>query len=1650
MSLTLSNMSSKNNVNVNVVDNDSSSSSTKFPQFPSSREREEFDNWKFKVDSFLTARSLLSVIEHPIALLPDEKDKPFSHVEGQKYIGVSTVPTTRAKIIAKSNKVYDYLVQSLHPKQIELVRNVYVGNAYVVMSRLKSAYGHIISSTSQATLMTKLTNNRKSSSETMTDYLARTDRIFTDLQHQDQHDMSTSMKKHFIMFGLSNDTKWQHITTLIRQIDVGGKWTLDQLKQYLIDEENRITASSTSSTSSTTSSKPQHVEVHDNDITIHTDDTTKAYVSHNSSRGSFRGRSRGRPFSRGRGGHFQPSSSSSFSPSSNYTFRSRGRGFRGRCNRTHHQSSDSSNVCFTCGKPGHRSSECFHNPHANVQCFTCGKMGHLSTSCYRNQSRKRQHDNDDNSNRFAATSSSSDDSLITNSRNKKKRSAFVVISNTSSAFHSFSSSHSSDWILDGGATDHYVSDINMMTNIRTLTTPRTIITANSTSSSNTIGTVIIDISPDHQLTLHDVLYLPDFHVNLISVRKITMSGAEVIYKRNAAYIMVDGEIDITFPLHNDMYMMTATSSLSVSSSSSSSTSSDTSSLTTPLISSSLTSSLESDCRDARRTSCGEPIRAFGIRGRKQHRYMINNQNDHVSSTAHSLSSSTSSTQPVITSSSNNITSQLTEKIRLLHLRHGHVNHRRLIKMIKKNSVIIDNMKIRIINERDILRKLDSMPCEGCLRGKMTRSPMTGTIDYHVTGIMQMWVFDTMTFKLPTVGGCYYITLTIDVYSSEIYIGLHKTKDEIADHIIKLIKRMQLQTGIILVRFHSDNGTEVKNAKLRAFFESQGTIHTFSSPYTPQHNSIVERKNQTVINMMLSIMYHARAYLRLYGEAAVFIIFILNRTTNTRTELITPIEQRTHRKPNLSNLHVWGCDVDYHTQKQKRESKLSWKSKPGIFVGYDEHNDRYYRIFDVDREGIVTTHEVVFHDDRFTEMKRLREIIKQKNDEEDHDDDITAMMPNMNKNDYLSDEYLDNPELMASMFGDDARTKNNEEEEERHDEEEENTRVSECLRNSDDDRRVIDEEDNEEDNDAMNEDEEEDDAEDSHNMNVDDSVIVNVNNEDGQRTVRRSSRVTARPFRFDGYSYTSLALDEPITYKQAVESEDSDRWRHAMKEEFDAHHKNKTWSIVPRRDDMNIIGCKWVYKIKRDANGNVAKYKARLVAKGFNQQYGIDYEATFAPVMKYKSMRIILALALYFNLDLEQLDVKTAFLNASVKEDIYVSIPEGMNITGDCVLKLNRALYGIKQAPREWHAEIHASLIALGYTSCLKDSCIYWKKSKSGNIIILGLFVDDIVSAFSKRDINEWRHDKYKLKSKYEMSELGEVSHILGMRVKRTSNSILITQDVYVNDKLKEFNFDNAKTVSAPETITRTSSSATSSSSSPLNVRDVNTYRQMVGSLMYASYSTRPDITHATNMVARHMSNPTDDSIIMVKRIYRYLAGARSHGLLYKTSTHTQHQGGVVLSGYCDADWGGDLADRKSTTGYCTFINDNLISWQSKKQTTVALSSTEAEYMAICDITKEIMWMQMILSELHMKVITPTIIYVDNQSAIKISENDIAHERTKHIDIKHYFVKDAIEKKIIQLKWISTEHQLADIFTKALPSPSFTSLRDRLIGHPNQL
>ena len=517
-------------------------------------------------------------------------------------------------------------------------------------------------------------------------------------------------------------------------------------------------------------------------------------------------------------------------------------------------------------------------------------------------------------------------------------------------------------------------------------------------------------------------------------------------------------------------------------------------------------------------------------------------------------------------------------------------------------------------------------------------------------------------------------------------------------------------------------------------------------------------------------------------------------------------------------------------------------------------------------------------------------------------------------------------------------------------------------------------------------------------------------------------------------------DEPENYDSAVKGKQKDEWLNAIKEELDAHKSNNTWSVVEQNASMNVIDAKWVFTKKRDENGIVKRFKARLVARGFHQQYGIDYTETFAPVLKMKSLRVILALTTttHTKRKLAQIDVKTAFLNASVKEDIYVSVPSGVDVGDNKVLKLNKALYGIKQAPHEWNVEIDSFILSLNFTKCAKDTCVYVKMSKTNHPIILGLFVDDMIISYVENDENEWFEMKGKLMNKYVLSDEGEARKIVGLRLTKKNDCLYIDQSAYVDEKLTLFRMSECRTVSTPGTKRgKINEQAVMRYNQGAKVNK-HLYKQIAGSLIYALH-TRPDITHATNLVCRKMDEPKTEDMNAAMYVLRYLRGTTNYGLKYEYANKND----VVLVGYSDASWA-DNKDRTSTAGYCVSLNGNFVSWCTRKQNIVATSTTESELIAVFEVVKEIKWLIMLLSELGYQVRQPVTVYCDNRSTVQITQNDSDHDRTKHIDMRLHFIRKDVKDGLVMVKWIETGKQTADIFTKPLDPQPFLTHRNKLI------
>ena len=527
-----------------------------------------------------------------------------------------------------------------------------------------------------------------------------------------------------------------------------------------------------------------------------------------------------------------------------------------------------------------------------------------------------------------------------------------------------------------------------------------------------------------------------------------------------------------------------------------------------------------------------------------------------------------------------------------------------------------------------------------------------------------------------------------------------------------------------------------------------------------------------------------------------------------------------------------------------------------------------------------------------------------------------------------------------------------------------------------------------------------------------------------------------------FAYACLMAEsigpDPTTYHQSLQSPAAAKWKAAMDEEYNALVKNGTWTLCPLPKGRKAIGTKWVYKTKTDESGQVSRYKARLVAQGFNQVPGRDFVDTFSPVAKISSIRTLLAIAAIKDFELHNMDVDTAFLQATVTEDIYVQQPLGYRRKGgnneNLVCKLNKSLYGLKQSSRNWYKEIDSWLKQYGMLPSTADPCVY-TRIHGNQVLIIILYVDDlIIAGNNKKQINNF---KTSISSKFKMKDLGTLKWILGMEVQRdrAKRIISINQTAYIDQVLQRFGMSNCKPVTTPAegTIKRLSKAD--------GGKTDKEYMALVGSLLYAAMITRPDIGYAVQALSRHLQSTGPEHVTAAKRVLRYLKGTRTLGIVYSPDQEQD----LCYVGYSDADWGGDPDTRRSTSAYLFMASGGAISWSSRLQQTVALSSTEAEYMALCEAVKEAIHIRKLFQDLGCNK-GPSIIYEDNQGSIALSENPVHHKRTKHIDIKYHFVREKVDNKEVILKYIPTEHQLADLLTKALPNQRMSILRKRVLGY----
>ena len=919
----------------------------------------------------------------------------------------------------------------------------------------------------------------------------------------------------------------------------------------------------------------------------------------------------------------------------------------------------------------------------------------------------------------------------------------------------------------------------------------------------------------------------------------------------------------------------------------------------------------------------------------------------------------------------------TVSINELHRRLGHVSHERARILVKKG--LVEGIELEEGSEVIV--------CESCEWAKAERRSVTKVREGERHIAVGDEIHSDLWGPAPVESinhKRYYVSFTDD-YSRYTNVYFLHTKDETFDSYQAYEAWLSTQHNAKIKCLRSDRGGEYLSDEFMKHLKKAGTMRKLTVHDTPEHNGVAERLNRTILEKVRAMLHDSDLPKFLWAEAARHAVYLKNRTWTRTIGDATPYELLNGHKPNLGNIHPWGCKVRVH---DAGNSKLEGRSRVGRWMGLDADTKDGHRVYWPERRMVTVERSVKFNfesedvsigvlplegeyriDERIVPPANNTPISKDMNETSDVSPDETPI-----PNDNLPTESL--------VEGREKRIR----------------KESEYIRLLREGSGVTGQ---------------------KSGANVLPRGI-----QTGSSAVEDGSEV----------DYAMAMVVESVegltpTYEEARKRPDWPKWKEAIQKELDGLKKSSTWRLVERPPGANVVDCRWVLRIKKNAAGEVEKYKARLVAKGFTQIYGIDYYETYAPVARLASFRLLLAIAARNGWPVDTFDFDSAYLNSVLGDDevIYLEQPVGHE-TKDrkyWVWRLLKTLYGLKQGAKNWYDVLCRALVELGFKRTEADHGVFFKYIGK-DIVILAVHVDDcMVTGSSTTLVNKFKRE---MNGKYKLTDLGPANWLLGIKISRdlANKTISLSQHAYIEAIITRFNFDDLK----PSSIPIDPSAPLSKSQSPNKLQDIAKmrnvpYREAVGSLMYAAMGTRPDIAFATSTVAQFSDNPGWIHWEAVKRIFRYLLGTKKLEL-----TYGGEQRGLV--GYVDAD-GAPQEHRRAISGYVFMIDGGAVSWSSKKQELVTLSTTEAEYVAATHAAKEAVWLRRLITDLFNSIDTPTTLFSDSKSAIALAHDGHYHARTKHIDICYHFICYIIEAGTIKLVYCPTNDMTADTLTKALPS-----------------
>jgi Reverse transcriptase (RNA-dependent DNA polymerase)/gag-polypeptide of LTR copia-type/Integrase core domain/GAG-pre-integrase domain len=926
-------------------------------------------------------------------------------------------------------------------------------------------------------------------------------------------------------------------------------------------------------------------------------------------------------------------------------------------------------------------------------------------------------------------------------------------------------------------------------------------------------------------------------------------------------------------------------------------------------------------------------------------------------------------------------------VELWHQRLAHLNHQAVIDLFAKG------MTADATGVATALSGASALPpphCEACVLGKHKRSDIPTSVHHRATRPLYRVHLDLCGPMTPARDGSRYLMLVVDDCTRFTWMAALHSKDQAFDAFQRYVSLAEAEHSTRVCCVRSDNGGEFISKAFSAWLSGRGIRRELTTPHSPWQNGVVERMNRTIVEGGRTLLQAAQLPLSLWVLSSYATVYCRNRSPSSTLSDSTPYEAWYGAKPRHLHLRCFGCLAYAHIRMEDR-TKFSPKAQAYTFVGYSLDSSAYLlwngseviKSRDVHFVEHLFGHEAgqaqagdvpqsvpLLAEDTMKDASRLLQPSAPAHYSV-HPIDVPASSssPSIPVPDSPPAQIPSPPSLAPLDAKAAARMK--------------------TLR-----RQLAD-------------------TNTSGPADVAPSTVLHL-----AYIVHGQARIT-----------TNIGSDTP-TYREATAGQHATEWKAATDSELASLVDAGTFTLCALPPGFKAIGGKWVLKIKRGAGGEIIKFKARFVAQGFLQRYGVDYVDTYAPVARIPSIRIIIALTAHHDWELHQMDVKSAYLNGDLEEEIYMHQPEGYAAPGkeQHVWKLNKSLYGLKQAGRTWHHKIDVALKRRGFTTLDADHCVYVRR-RTDSVIIIALYVDDLLIASNNlADLTQFKSD---LSSEFKMEDLGEATFILGVKIERdrVARTITIGQSAYVTALLDRHGMTDCKPVTAPMDLSSTVHQLVKAPEGHQTPQDeTRDYQSIIGGIMFAMLCTRPDIAFAVTTLSQFASNPMPAHAQALKRVLRYLKGTINHSITYIGTGSVDSQ--PPLIGYSDADWA-QSHDRRSVTGYAFLLCGGAISWQSKKQQTVALSTVEAEYMATTHAAKEAIWWRSVLGGLGYDVSIPTTLWSDSQGSISLAGNPEHHARTKHIDIQYHFIRQHLAEKTISLRFIGTEDMAADCLTKAL-------------------